>query len=74
MKTTLKEIKAMVRCGVAKDITNITHKEALAIRQGLTLVAYSWGKYGRNGAMYLNRETGELLAITSGEASVFILY
>lgn len=75
MKTTLKDIKAMAnRCDV-EDITYIKFEDAKALREHegyLSEVAYSVGVYGVTGKVLQGHNTGNLYAITSRTAVIFM--
>lgn len=68
MKTTLKAIKAHI----GTDVTRFTFDEINALRKRpLIEIAYSAGAYGINGALFLDRKTGEYFKITARSTSLF---
>lgn len=68
MKTTLKAIKA--HPGI--DITQCSVYEINDIRKlHLIKIAYSTGIYGINGALFLDRKTGEYFKITARTTALF---
>ena len=60
-KYTLKELKNLVRCGMAHDLTNATAAEVMEQCEHGEKVGYSSGTYGINGGLIQNTETGEYL-------------
>lgn len=68
IKTTLKELKQLVKNGLAVDIT--TKKEKIT---GLEKVAFSFGVYGINGGL-LKDNNGNLYAITARATTLFIYF
>lgn len=73
IKTTLKCIKGRVTEGYAKDITNISAKDAgELLKNGIDKIAYSEGKYGINGLMIQDNQGNEY-AICGRSTSLFIL-
>lgn len=65
-KYTQKELKNLVKMGMAQDITNYSFEQANALhKHGITKVGYSSGVYGCNGALFQDDITGEYYAITA---------
>lgn len=65
-KYTQKQLRELVRLGMAQDITNYSFEQANALyKQGITKVGYSSGVYGCNGALFQDDHTGEYYAITA---------
>lgn len=73
-KYTLSEIKKFVALGIAQDITNATHAEALEIGNRCDKVGYSCGKYGINGGLLQDRTSGAMYAVTARNSTLFILF
>lgn len=73
-KYTLSEIKKYVTMGIAQDITNATHAEALEIGNRCDTVGYSCGKYGINGGLLQDRTSGALYAVTARNSTLFMLF
>lgn len=68
MKTTLKAIKAHP----GTDITHFSFYETNDLRKRpLIEIAYSIGTYGINGALFLDRKTGEYFKITARSTALF---
>lgn len=73
-KYTQRELKDLVRCGMAHDLTNAS---AAAIAEQLRhceKVGYSSGAYGINGGLIRNTETGEYYAITARNSNLFRIF
>ena len=73
-KYTLKELKNLVRCGMAHDLTNATTAEVLEQWKHAEKVGYSSGVYGINGGLIRSTETGEYYAITARNSNLFIIF
>lgn len=69
MKTTQRELKAMVRNGVAIDVTNA--RERAEIPESYRQIGYSSGVYGCNG-MLLQGDSGQLYAVTSRTMAIYL--
>lgn len=69
-KMTLKEIKRLAKYGHATDLTNAREKKELP--EGFTRIGYSEGIYGLNGLLMKGDDTGNLYAITSRTAALWI--
>ena len=70
-----REIKELVTCGQAIDITNhdTTKQEQLETLEGkLDCIAYSHGVYGVNGLLLKGRNSGTLYAITTRSSALFL--
>ena len=62
---TQKELRELVRLGMAADITQYSFDQANALyKHGITKIGYSSGVYGCNGALFQDDHTGEYYAIT----------
>ena len=72
-KYTLKELRDLVRLGVAEDYTNKPSEYISTLRR-LEKVGYSSGVYGINGGLVQDTETGALYAITGRCSNLFILF
>ena len=71
-KYKLKELRELVRLGVAEDYTNKPSEYIYTLRR-LEKVGYSTGVYGINGGLVEDAETGQEF-IYSGEKSCKVLY
>lgn len=72
-KYTQKELRQLVRLGVAEDYTNKPAEYLYTLRR-LEKVGYSSGFYGINGGLVQNPETGTLYAIIGRCSNLFILF
>lgn len=70
-KYTLRELKNLVRCGMAHDLTNATAAEVKEQWRHGEKIGYSSGTYGINGGLIQNTETGEYYAITARNSNLF---
>ena len=68
-KYTIKQLKDLVKQGVAIDVTN-AHKRT-EIPERYTQVGYASGIYGCNG-MLLKGESGKLYAVTSRTTAIYL--
>ena len=73
-KYTQRELKNLVRCGMAHDLTNATAAEVMEQREHGEKVGYSSGTYGINGGLIRNTETGEYYAITARNSNLFRIF
>lgn len=73
-KYALKELKNLVRCGMAHDLTNATAAEVKKQWEHGEKVGYSSGTYGINGGLIQNTETGEYYAITARNSNLFFIF
>ena len=65
-KYTQKQLRELVKMGMAQDITNYSFEQAHALyKHGITKIGYSLGVYGCNGALFQDDHTGEYYAITA---------
>lgn len=74
-KYTQKQLREMVRNGIAIDITNAnleTRKEIESQEKWLTQVGYANGIYGCNGMLFKGHKTSKLYAITSRTQAIYI--
>ena len=72
-----REIKALVKCGAAIDISNHdnSNRQELEAREGwLDKVGYSSGVYGLNGGLLKGHNSGTLYAITARTTALFIYF
>lgn len=70
-----RQIKAMVKNGIAIDISNHDNKDRqeLESREGwLDRIGYSVGVYGLNAALFKGHKTGQLYAITARTTALYI--
>lgn len=72
-KYKLKELRDLVRRGVAEDYTNKPSEYIYTLRR-LEKVGYSTGVYGINGGLLEDPETGHLYAIIGRCSNLFILF
>lgn len=52
MKITLKELKRLAASGAAVDVSNISNEEMILLASGRINIAFSYGTYGCNGALF----------------------
>lgn len=73
-KYTLKQLKEMVRSGIAADFTKATNKEykELIANGGYTQVGFASELYGCNGKLLKGLKDGKLYAITARSSAIFI--
>ena len=71
---TLKQLKEMVKTGIATDFTKATNKEykELIANGGYTQVGFASGIYGCNGKLLKGLKDGKLYAITDSTSAIFI--
>lgn len=67
IKYTQKELKQAVKLGLAIDITT----DDSIVNEHMTMVGYSVGVYGLNGALLKGDETGENYAICARSSNLF---
>lgn len=72
-KYTQKELRQLVRLGVAEDYTNKPSEYIYTLRR-LEKVGYSSGVYGINGGLVQDTETGALYPTQIAFERVFMLY
>lgn len=72
-KYTQKELRQLVRLGIAEDYTNKPSEYVYTLRR-LDKVGYSFGIYGINGGLVKDTETGQLYAIIGRNSNLFILF
>ena len=72
---TKKEIKAYIKNGIAKDITNIGSQEAYKLCETIhkDVIGISYGVYGMTGAIIKDTNTGDFYAITARNSVLFIM-
>ena len=68
-KMTQKELKRLVRSGVAKDVTN--SGDCKDIPESYRKIGYSCGVYGCNG-MLLQGESGQLYAVCARTSAIYV--
>ena len=68
-----RELRDLVRLGVAEDCTNKPSDYIITLRR-LEKVGYSSGVYGINGGLVEDTETGTLYAIIGRCSNLFILF
>jgi len=72
----LKDIKRMVSCGNAEDITKLSSDMIdyyEIFESGFEVMAVSYGTYGMNGALLKGYTTGGLYVITARNSTLFRL-
>ena len=72
-KYKLKELRDLVRLGVAEDYTNKPSEYIYTLRR-MDKIGYSSGVYGLNGGLVEDMETGTRYAIIGRCANLFILF
>ena len=75
MKTTQKELRALVKNGQAVDITRAGIKEHDALREKegyFSTIAHAAGVYGCNGLLLKGSNTGTLYAITARTTAIYL--
>ncbi len=72
-KYTQKELRQLVRLGVAEDYTNKPDDYIYTLRR-LEKVGYSSEVYGINGGLVQDTETGQLYAVIGRCSNLFILF
>lgn len=68
-----RELRELVRLGLAEDYTNKPAEYMYALRR-LGKVGYSAGVYGINGGLVEDTETGQLYAIIGRCSNLFVLF
>lgn len=68
-KFTQRELRNLVACGTAKDITNA--RERNEVPEGYSQIGYSCGIYGCNG-MLLEGDSGQLYAVTARTTAIYL--
>ena len=74
-KYTQRQLREMVKEGIAEDITygNNDTRRKIEEKEGYyTQVGYSSGTYGCNGMLLKGNKTGKLYAITARTTAVFV--
>lgn len=71
-RITQKEIKNLVKLGAAVDIT--AEEGSLEKYRRFDPLAVSRGKYGMNGGLLRDHETGQLYAITARSSALFYYF
>lgn len=70
MKYTQKQLKELVKSGVAVDVTNVDGRGA--IPEDYRQIGYSSGVYGCNGMLLQGCESGALYAVTARTTAIYI--
>lgn len=73
-KYTQRELKHLIRCGIAHNMTNATDAEVMEQWKHGEKVGYSSGTYGINGGLIRNTETGEYYAIAARNSNLFRIF
>ena len=69
-KYTRKQLREMVKSGVAVDVTNASGRGAIS--EDYRQIGYSCGVYGCNGMLLQGCESGKLYAVTSRTTAIYI--
>lgn len=69
-KYTQKQLRALVRDGIAIDVTHAEDRNA--IPEHYRQIGYANGVYGLNGMLFQGINTGSLYAVTSRTSAIFI--
>lgn len=69
-KYVISELRAMVRLGLAEDVTNADPGELLKLAAGCDKVGYSCGVYGISGGLLQDRKSGDFYAITARNSNL----
>lgn len=67
-KISLKSIKQLVKEGAAVDLEKMSKRPSV---RELSCIGISLGANGQNGALFINKKTGKMYAITSGSSLLF---
>lgn len=70
-KYTLRELRELVRLGMAQDITD---RDPKSIIEPVEKIGYSSGVYGLNGGLLQGRESGNYYAITARSSNLFYFF
>lgn len=73
-KYKLKELRELVRLGMAHDLTNVPAADVMEIWHHSEKVGYSSGTYGINGGLIQDTETGEFYAITARNSNLMRIF
>lgn len=68
-KYTQKQLRGLVKCGAAIDVTNASTRKA--IPESYTQIGYAHGIYGCSG-MLLKGESGQLYVVCSRTTAIFL--
>lgn len=69
-KYTQKQLREMVKNGVAVDVTNVGERGA--IPEDYRQIGYATGVYGCNGMLLQGCESGTLYAVTARTTAIYI--
>lgn len=75
IKYTQKQLKEMVSCGIAEDITRCNMQQANELRKKekwLRQIGFSAGVYGCNGMLLKGEATSKLYAITNRTQAIYL--
>lgn len=67
-----KQIKDLVKNGVAKDITNLVDRAE--IQENYRIIGVSYGTYGINALLLMGEETKTLYAVTARTSAISVLF
>ncbi len=73
-KYTQKQLRELVRRGVAENYTNASAADLMAQWERGEKVGYSSGTYGINGGLIRNTETGKLYALIGRNSNLFRIF
>lgn len=71
IKYTQKQLREMVKNGIAVDVSNATSRSE-AVPEDYKKIGYSLGVYGKNGLLLQGCESGKLYAVTARSSAVFM--
>ena len=71
-----KQVRQLVRDGIAEDITALSFEKMAQFLHGhdLEKIGVSRGIYGMNAGLLQDRQTGELYAITTRNSALFMAF
>ena len=73
-KYKLKELREMVRLGMAHDLTTAPGADVMEIWPHSEKAGHSSGTYGINGGLIQDTETGEFYAITARNSNLMRIF
>lgn len=73
-KFSQKQLRALVKSGVAIDLTHALNRSDAKLESGdyLTQIGYAAGVYGCNGKLLKSVKTGKLYAVTSRTTAIYL--
>lgn len=70
IRYTQKQLKELVKRGIAQDVTNATEQSTIA--EPYRQIGYSCGVYGCNGMLLQGLTTGDLYAVTARTTAIYL--